>query len=101
MIKKLEKETINLISAGEVIECPADIIKELIENAIDAKAKSITLSIKNSGIDLIEIKDDGTGISKEDLPLTIERHATSKLEKIDDLYSIETFGFRGEAFIKY
>ncbi len=97
MIKKLEKETINLISAGEVIECPADIIKELIENAIDAKAKSITLSIKNSGIDLIEIKDDGTGISKEDLPLTIERHATSKLEKIDDLYSIETFGFRGEA----
>ncbi len=97
MIKKLEKETINLISAGEVIECPADIIKELIENAVDAKAKSITLTIKNSGIDLIEIKDDGCGISKEDLPLTIERHATSKLEKIDDLYSIDTFGFRGEA----
>lgn len=97
MIKKLEKETINLISAGEVIECPADIIKELIENAVDAKAKSIILTIKNSGIDLIEIKDDGCGISKEDLPLTIERHATSKLEKIDDLYSIDTFGFRGEA----
>lgn len=97
MIKKLDTETINLISAGEVIECPADILKELIENSIDACSKSITVTIKNSGLDLIEIKDDGLGISKQDLPLTTERHTTSKLNKIDDLYSLDTFGFRGEA----
>jgi len=97
VIKKLNSETINLISAGEVIECPADITKELIENAIDAGAESITLTIKNAGIDLIEIKDNGCGIAKDELELCLERHTTSKLEKIDDLYSLDTFGFRGEA----
>ncbi|MFA5745363.1 MAG: DNA mismatch repair endonuclease MutL [archaeon] len=97
MIKKLSQETINLISAGEVIEGPSDILKELIENSIDAGAKSIVIKLKNCGIDLIEIKDDGSGISKEDLEVCTQRHTTSKLEKIDDLYSIATFGFRGEA----
>jgi len=97
MIKTLDSKTIALISAGEVIESPADVLKELIENSIDAGAKSVSITIKNSGLDLIEVKDDGLGISRQDLPLAIERHATSKLEKIDDLYSLDTFGFRGEA----
>ena len=97
MIKKLDSHTINLISAGEVIECPADILKELIENSIDANSKSIIITVKSSGLDLIEIKDDGNGIAKDDLPVALERHTTSKLSKIEDLYSIETFGFRGEA----
>ncbi|MEI8364087.1 MAG: DNA mismatch repair endonuclease MutL [archaeon] len=97
VIKRLSKETINLISAGEAIESPADILKELIENSIDANAKQISISIKNSGIDLLEIKDDGVGISKADLEICTERHTTSKITNIDELYSINTFGFRGEA----
>jgi len=97
MIKRLSQETINLISAGEVIESPSDILKELIENAIDASAKSIIVKIKSAGIDLLEIKDDGIGISRDDLEICTQRHTTSKLEKIDDLYSLDTFGFRGEA----
>jgi len=97
VIKKLSKETINLISAGEAIENPADILKELIENSIDANSKQISISIKNSGIDLLEIKDDGTGISKADLEICTERHTTSKITNINELYSINTFGFRGEA----
>ena len=97
MIKRLSQETINLISAGEVIESPSDILKELLENAIDASAKNIIVKIKSSGIDLLEIKDDGMGISKDDLEICTQRHTTSKLEKIDDIYSLETFGFRGEA----
>jgi len=97
MIRKLNQETINLISAGEVIEAPCDILKELLENAIDANATEINIKIKASGTELLEIKDNGTGISKADLATCIERHTTSKLEKIDDLYSLNTFGFRGEA----
>ncbi len=96
-IKKLDDNTINLISAGEVIECPADIIKELVENSIDAKADNITLNVKNSGVDLIEIKDNGTGINKDDLEICLDKYTTSKINKIDDLYSINSFGFRGEA----
>lgn len=97
MIKKLSQETINLISAGEVIESPSDILKELLENAIDAGATEIIVKIKNAGIDLLEVKDNGTGISEEDLEICTQRHTTSKLENIDDLYSLDTFGFRGEA----
>ncbi|MDD4049471.1 MAG: DNA mismatch repair endonuclease MutL [Candidatus ainarchaeum sp.] len=96
-IKKLSQETINLISAGEVIEGPSDILKELLENSVDAKATEIVVEIKSSGLDLIKIKDDGTGILKEDLEICLEKYTTSKLEKIDDLYSIDSFGFRGEA----
>lgn len=97
MIKKLSQETINLISAGEVIESPSDILKELLENSIDAIATEIIVKIRNSGIDLLEIKDNGTGISEEDLKICTQRHTTSKLENINDLYSLDTFGFRGEA----
>ena len=97
IIKKLSAETINLISAGEVIEGPSDILKELLENSIDAEASEIEVTIKNSGIDFLQVKDNGTGISKEDLQICTERHTTSKLNKIDDLYLINSFGFRGEA----
>jgi DNA mismatch repair protein MutL len=96
-IKKLDSKTINLISAGEVIENPSDIIKELIENSIDANSDNISLIIKNSGFDLIEVKDNGSGISKEDLEICLEKYTTSKIKNIDDLYSINSFGFRGEA----
>jgi len=96
-IKKLSKETINLISAGEVIEGPSDILKELLENSVDAGATEIEINIKNSGVDFLQVKDNGHGMSKDDLEISIERHTTSKLSKIDDLYSINSFGFRGEA----
>lgn len=96
-IKKLSSETINLISAGEVIEGPADILKELIENSVDASATEITVEVKGAGIDLISIKDNGSGIDKDDLEICLEKYTTSKLEKIDDLYKINSFGFRGEA----
>lgn len=97
MIERLDKETINLISAGEVIEAPCDVVKELIENSIDSGADSITLKIEDAGLDLIEIIDNGCGITREDLFLCLEKHTTSKLKKIDDLYSLDSFGFRGEA----
>jgi len=96
-IKKLSKETINLISAGEVIEGPSDILKELLENSVDAGATEITVEIKSSGFDLISVKDNGSGILKEDLEICLEKYTTSKLNTIDDLYGIESFGFRGEA----
>ncbi len=96
-IKKLDKNTISLISAGEVIECPADVLKELIENSIDANAENISVTIKSSGIDFIEVVDDGCGISKEDLKLCLDKYTTSKITTIDDLYSLNSYGFRGEA----
>ncbi|MFH0906070.1 MAG: DNA mismatch repair endonuclease MutL [archaeon] len=97
IIKKLDEKTISLISAGEVIEDPSDILKELIENAIDAKATSIDIKILSSGEELIEVKDNGNGISKEDLEIATEKYTTSKINSIDDLYKINSFGFRGEA----
>ena len=93
----LDDLTINKIAAGEVIENPAAAIKELVENSIDAGAKNIVIEVKNGGKGLIKITDDGKGIEKDDLPITIERHATSKLKKFDDLEKIDTMGFRGEA----
>lgn len=96
-IKILDNLTIQKIAAGEVIERPSSIVKELIENSIDANAKSIVIEIKNGGKTFIRVTDDGDGIDEEDLPLAFKRHSTSKLNKIDDLYSIMTLGFRGEA----
>ena len=95
-IKVLSKELIDKISAGEVIERPASIIKELVENSIDANAKNIEIHLENAGKKLVSIKDDGWGIEKDDLPLAVVSHATSKLN-IDNLFSIQTLGFRGEA----
>lgn len=96
-IKILDNLTIQKIAAGEVIERPSSIVKELVENSIDANAKSIVIEIKNGGKTFIRVTDDGDGIDEEDLPLAFKRHSTSKLNKVDDLYSIMTLGFRGEA----
>lgn len=96
-IKLLEKQVIQKIAAGEVIERPASIVKELIENSLDANAKSITVEIKDGGKSYIRVTDDGDGIHENDVGLAFTRHSTSKLSNIDDLYNIMTLGFRGEA----
>jgi len=96
-IKKLDQDLINKISAGEVVERPASVVKELLENSIDANATQINLEIKNGGIDYISIQDNGSGMSKEDAQLAIERHATSKIFSLEDLFNIQSLGFRGEA----
>ncbi len=87
----------NLIAAGEVVDRPASVVKELMENAIDAGAKRITAEIQNGGVALMRVTDDGCGISAEDLPVAIRRHATSKIKNAEDLDGICTLGFRGEA----
>jgi len=96
-IKKLDPQEIIKIAAGEVIERPANVIKELLENSVDAQATQISLFVEDAGKKLIQIVDDGTGMSKEDAMLSIEHHATSKLNSVHDLDKILTFGFRGEA----
>jgi len=97
MIKKLDQDLINKIAAGEVVERPASVVKELMENSIDAGADQTNLEIKNGGSDLIMLQDNGSGMSKEDAKLAIERHATSKIFSLEDLFNIRTLGFRGEA----
>ena len=87
----------NLIAAGEVVDRPASVIKELLENAIDAGAKHVTVEIRNGGVTFMRVADDGCGISPEDLPVAIRRHATSKIREAEDLDGILTLGFRGEA----
>ncbi|MGE5474833.1 MAG: DNA mismatch repair endonuclease MutL [Ignavibacteriales bacterium] len=93
----LDEHTANKIAAGEVVERPASIVKELCENSIDAGAKAISVEIKNGGISFIKIVDNGFGISKDDVEISFEKHSTSKIRSADDLMSISSMGFRGEA----
>lgn len=95
-IKILDESVSNMIAAGEVVENPASMVKELLENSLDAGSTTIEIDIKRGGRD-VKISDDGIGMSKEDLLLSVERHATSKISKKDDLYNLFTYGFRGEA----
>ncbi|HLD20170.1 MAG TPA: DNA mismatch repair endonuclease MutL [Patescibacteria group bacterium] len=97
MIKKLPQELINKIAAGEVVERPASVVKELIENSLDAHATVLTIELEEGGIKKIRVMDNGIGMSPDDARVSIEPHATSKLSSLDDLFSIATFGFRGEA----
>ena len=93
----LSEETTNKIAAGEVVERPASIVKELVENSIDAGAGSIRVELEKGGCQSIKVVDDGSGIEKEDVALVFERHATSKINKFEDIYNVASFGFRGEA----
>ena len=97
VIKVLNENLINKIAAGEVIERPANVVKELLENSYDSAADSIKIEIIDSGFKKIKISDNGIGMSKEDLLLCVKRYATSKIQQENDLFNIHSFGFRGEA----
>ncbi|MCH5374605.1 MAG: DNA mismatch repair endonuclease MutL, partial [Planctomycetes bacterium] len=96
-IRQLPPGVVNKIAAGEVIERPASVVKELMENAVDAGATRVDVSVEKGGTELVRIADNGCGISADQLPLAVASHATSKIRDADDLFGVRTLGFRGEA----
>ena len=96
-VERLPDDLVNKIAAGEVVERPASVVKELVENALDARARSVHVEIEDGGVRLVRVRDDGQGMGRADAGMALERHATSKLRSFDDLQSIATHGFRGEA----
>src|SRR4249920_1526623 len=96
-VRQLSESIVNRIAAGEVVERPSSVVKELVENALDAGAKRIEIDLEEGGIRLVRVRDDGAGMDGEDMALAISRHATSKIASLDDLEQVATLGFRGEA----